>query len=437
VLGAALLTIGAWLLRRARRERSRLPDVERALSGGTVEEREVAACSFVLEGLYLGVRDVFGRGTAAAVARMMEAEQKIRIEDGVIRDTAEGETPRERAWRYRFAVADLFRLTGDRVGDQFCEYLLGHVVARLPATAHETIAASGPSTLPVLGAVLEADTGRRLQLLRQAVPFTDFDLHSLRALGDLLGMREYDAGEVIIVQGDVGDCFYMLARGTARVYLEDSSGDERSIATLRPGDAFGEAALLRHEPRSASVVADEPCLVLTLHRTVFANFMQSHKELLQGVFARQEDLRLLREVPLFASLTGVQITVLCRRLRAMEVAPGEAVIQVGEMGDRFYLIREGSVEVRVPQEGEGEMKTVAHLTRGEYFGEIALLNDTARTATVVASRRTELLALERDDFHALLGGHTGERLARRSLERMKELQASSATPRRKLEESSD
>jgi CRP-like cAMP-binding protein len=435
LFAAALLATGTWLLRRARREQPRLPDVNRALNGKTFEERQVAACTFVLQGLHLGLRDVFGRGTTLATTRVLEDQERIKLQtiEPPVLDLADHEDPVQRAWRYRYGVAEFYRLLGERVGEQFGAHLLEHVVARLPAKAHETIADSGPSTLPVIGAVAEVPADERLRLLRRAVPFSDFTLDSLSELSDRCGLRRYESADVIIVQGDVGDTFYMLAKGTAVVYLEDAGGEERAIATLHAGDAFGEAALLRHEPRAASVVAGDDCLVLTLDRGVFSSFMQANKDLLEGVFARQEDLRLLREVPLFAGLSGEQVSVLCRRLRPLVIEADVAVISKGEIGDRFYLVRDGTLEVRVPGEGD-ETKTVAHLARGEYFGEIALLNDTPRSATVVATARCELLALERDDFHALLSGRTGERLARRSLERIKELQASSTAPRVQTEE---
>jgi CRP-like cAMP-binding protein len=428
-LATALLASGAWMLRRARTVPVRRPDPDLALAANTAAERELAACAFLMQGLIVGLRDVFGPGAVAAAVVELEREVSVRLHPGSdprVEDLvpAAEESPQARGFRHRLAAATLYRLLEERAGDQFAEHLLDRIVARLPARAHDAIALSGASLLPALGAVADVPQEARKALLAAAVPFADFGDDALEALAGRVGVRRFAPGEVIIEQGDVGDCFYVLANGVAQVVLETPDGEERNLATLGAGDPFGEAALLRHEPRSASVVADTSCLALTLERDVFASFMQEHKDLLAGVFARQEDLRLVREVPLFAGLPGEQVSALCRRLRPLEVEAEAAVITQGDPGDRFYLVREGELEVRHAAAEGAESQVVAELARGDYFGEIALLNDSPRTASVVATRRCELLTLERDDFHSLLGGRAGRSLARRSAERMQELSLS-------------
>ena len=86
------------------------------------------------------------------------------------------------------------------------------------------------------------------------------------------------------------------------------------------------------------------------------------------------------------------------------VAAGEAVITAGDPGDRFYIVDEGEFEVVA----EG-VHARAH--KGDHFGEIALLRDVARTATVKAVVDSKVFALERDDFLAAVTGHPGVRAA--------------------------
>jgi CRP-like cAMP-binding protein len=83
------------------------------------------------------------------------------------------------------------------------------------------------------------------------------------------------------------------------------------------------------------------------------------------------------------------------------VAGGDAVVQQGDAGDRFYVVDEGEVEVLV----DGDH--VRTLGPGEAFGEIALLRDVPRTATVRAVEPTRLLALDRQEFLAAVTGHAG------------------------------
>jgi MFS family permease len=74
----------------------------------------------------------------------------------------------------------------------------------------------------------------------------------------------FDAGEVVIRQGDAGDCFYIIEAG-----LLEAVVDERPVRTLRPGDSFGEIALLRDVPRTATVRALEPSVVVAMDRDHF------------------------------------------------------------------------------------------------------------------------------------------------------------------------
>jgi hypothetical protein len=110
------------------------------------------------------------------------------------------------------------------------------------------------------------------------------------------------------------------------------------------------------------------------------------------------ELGLLRRVPFLATLPQPVLERLASQLGRVEVGPGTAVVRVGEAGDRFYLVAEGELAVDV---AGAEPR---RLGPGDYFGEIALLHDVPRTATVTALAKTELRALERDDFLSAVSG---------------------------------
>ncbi len=110
-------------------------------------------------------------------------------------------------------------------------------------------------------------------------------------------------------------------------------------------------------------------------------------------------LALLRAIPIFAPLPPMTLEQLASHLSRVSVPAGQIVFRQGEPGDLFYVIDGGEVAVAL----DGRQVT---LGRGAYFGEIALLRDVPRTATVTALTEVELYALERDVFIAAVTGHS-------------------------------
>ncbi len=104
---------------------------------------------------------------------------------------------------------------------------------------------------------------------------------------------------------------------------------------------------------------------------------------------------LVARVPLFSDLNAPALAELVGILRARTTPAGTVIIRKGDRGDAMYLIAGGLVEVDM-----GERKV--ELTEGDFFGEMALLSDARRSATVTALRSTDLLLLDADDFHRLI-----------------------------------
>jgi MFS family permease len=107
---------------------------------------------------------------------------------------------------------------------------------------------------------------------------------------------------------------------------------------------------------------------------------------------------LVDDVPMFVPLSLAAKERLAAKLLPVDVPSGATIVRAGDVGDRFYIVDSGTV--RIGLDG-GEKEGGA----GEYFGEIALLRDVARTATVTAATPTRLYALERADFLAAVTGH--------------------------------
>jgi CRP-like cAMP-binding protein len=138
------------------------------------------------------------------------------------------------------------------------------------------------------------------------------------------------------------------------------------------------------------------------------------------------EVALLRSVPMLSLLSPPTLESLARALTPADVPAGVDVVTQGEEGDRFYVIADGEVEV------VADGTHVATLRRGDGFGEIALMYDVPRTATVRTRTEVRLYALGREDFLVALTGHLPAQTLAQGLasERLAELEAMRAAQAR-------
>lgn len=124
--------------------------------------------------------------------------------------------------------------------------------------------------------------------------------------------------------------------------------------------------------------------------------MTTVREVEQGLVAEA-----LRRVPLFGSLNAQQIQEVARVARRHRYARDEVVFYQGDAGDTFYVILSGQVKVSVSS-AEGQEAILVMLDSGESFGEFALLDEQPRSASIQATRPTDVVALRKDDFQRLI-----------------------------------
>jgi MFS family permease len=171
-----------------------------------------------------------------------------------------------------------------------------------------------------------------------------------------------------------------------------------AMGALALGSIAAPALVNAIGPRPALVVVGAilPLLTLATWRGLV--------DIDRNVTAPAEELAVIERVPMFAPLSIAAKEHMAATLTPVSVPAGEVVIREGEIGDRFYVVAHGELEVVAP----GVRTTAGD---GDYFGEIALIRDVPRTATVTALVDSQLYAMDRNDFLAAVTAHSGVRAA--------------------------
>jgi len=220
-------------------------------------------------------------------------------------------------------------------------------------------------------------------------------------LSDLAGrvkLRQFLTGQAVVRQGERAESFFVVRRGTLQVVEEDPQREaERVLRTLGPGESFGELGLLGSAPRTATVRATEEAELFEVDKGTFDRLLADMIHVPEFAPSFQEAAE-LKEISCFAHLEPDELTDLLDHGEWVNLTPGETAIRQGDVGDSFYAIRSGQVEV------ERDGQVVAALGAGGFFGEVALLTDVPRTATVRARTPVRAYRLDRDGFDRLVAG---------------------------------
>jgi cAMP-dependent protein kinase regulator len=216
-------------------------------------------------------------------------------------------------------------------------------------------------------------------------------------------------GEDVIVQGELGDTFYLLEEGSVDVYIKKKGADDEiKVHTYKPGDAFGELAIMYNAPRAATCRVSGSAKLWVLDRISFKVIVVA-----AAMQKREKYQNFLGKVPLLESLTEMEVMTLADSLMEETYVDGSTICTQGDEGNYFYIILEGAAECS-QVDGAGVTKIVASLTEGNYFGEIALMSSKPRQATVKASGKLKVLAIDRATFTRVFGSM--EEIMQRNME---------------------
>lgn len=201
-------------------------------------------------------------------------------------------------------------------------------------------------------------------------------------------------GETIIEQGEPGDEFFILGSGEAQVIVKQPGGVQEVVDVLRPGDSFGEIALIERIPRTATVRALTSVKTLALDREGFEDLFpkKSPKRKKLTIIIRRA--KLVLESQAFSHLTPTQIHEFLSSVEQVTFPPNAEIVRQGEIGDAAFLINSGTAGVYHDPEGV----KVAELGRGDVMGAISVLKHIPRTATVRAETEISCLKITKKTF---------------------------------------
>lgn len=206
-------------------------------------------------------------------------------------------------------------------------------------------------------------------------------------------------GEAIFERNDYTNSFYMVAGGEVQVeVLKD--GERAGWFALGTGEFFGELGLISGRRRSNSVKAGRDCVLIEAPRRAMLKLIAS----VESVRKRVDETFLKRAVRAYLApmLPDAELdALLAEGVQARTYGGGEVLFAEGQAPDGLYLIRRGSVTIS--RSIAGREVVLSYLSAGNYVGEMALLSESPRTATVKAAATTEAVILDADVFKRVLG----------------------------------
>ncbi len=257
--------------------------------------------------------------------------------------------------------------------------------------------------------------------IQQSVPLlSGLTLLQLRELLLESEIHRPEEGEVVFNKNDYTNSFYSIVEGGVVVEANTSTGAEIKFE-LGKGDFFGELGLISGRRRTATIRAQKRTLLLETPRRTMLKLIasvESVKRTLDKVMMR----RAIRQY-LSATIRESEVDYLIEGATIKKFATNEALFMEGAVADGLYLIRRGSVTVS--RQIAGKEIVLSYVAAGNYVGEMALLSDAPRSATVRAAVPTECIMLEAKRFTEVMSSHSTVRATvdSRSMDRVRANQA--------------
>uniref|UniRef100_A0A674IDW1 Protein kinase cAMP-dependent type II regulatory subunit beta n=1 Tax=Terrapene triunguis TaxID=2587831 RepID=A0A674IDW1_9SAUR len=247
------------------------------------------------------------------------------------------------------------------------------------------------------------DQRNRLQeACKDILLFKNLDPEQMSQVLDAMFEKLVEGGEHVIDQGDDGDNFYVIDRGTYDIYVK-CDGVGRCVGTYDNRGSFGELALMYNTPRAATIIATSPGAVWGLDRVTFRRIIVKNNAKKRRMYEN-----FIQSLPFLKSLE------LSERLKVVDVIgtkiykDGEQIITQGDMADCFFIVESGEVRITMKRKNKQDVEEngaveIARYSRGQYFGELALVTNKPRAASAFALGTVKCLVMDVQAFERLLG----------------------------------
>merc|ERR1719482_817247 len=238
----------------------------------------------------------------------------------------------------------------------------------------------------------DAQKTRLGQTLQKSFMFAALEQKEMEII--LMAMKEcpFAAGTKVITEGENGDFLFVIEKGNLEC-IKKIAGEDKVVKIVNEGDVFGELALLYNCPRAANVVAKEQCVCWQLDRDTFNNIVKD-----ASVKRRERYDAFLKSVTLLSSIDAYERSQISDALKPETFSKGDTIVKQDEPGDKFYIVEDGALYA-----SKDGMKVMDYKA-GDYFGELALLKNQPRAASVIVQSDTcKVLTMSRQAFTKMLG----------------------------------
>ncbi len=233
--------------------------------------------------------------------------------------------------------------------------------------------------------------------------FADVTPELLAAIAGSVSLCEFNQGDIICRHGMFDEKFYVILTGRVWAVIPTEENPKFRLYSLGPGEFFGEEIIYTSEPRESTVIADNFVFALAMDGESLRKLMGASASVRSAMEKSYIDRQLrndLRRVPVFTNMNDRLFEEVLGRVELITLTGSRTICTEGETGDAFYLIRDG--EVNVYRHLEKEERLIAILSEGQFFGEMSLLSDEKRNATVITSKKTDMVKISRDDFLSIV-----------------------------------